>query len=270
MDTILKSFKTVLVPVDFSVNTEVAIAKTLALVERDTATIHLLHVLKPSPFYAGKAVYRERKRKLEEWRRSIEECAGLTVRCELLQGHSVQRSIRKSAESLRPDAIVIGQTAMHTGLSFARTMMPMALAQATGIPVLTVKPGALHNKTRTVVVPVTDAFPESKLQALEVLCRHGRPNIHLITLVNGKNGPSDFSAAALVHMFQWLKMRLHCPVEYAVVRGRNKAKAFLQYAEKINADVLLVHPEKETWIGWWNRHTSDVLPVGSKVQVLAV
>lgn len=270
MDTMGRSFRTVLVPVDFSVNTEVAIAKALALVDRDVAAIHLLHVLKPSLFDSSKAIYRDRKQKLDEWGLSIAKCTGLNIQCELQEAKSIHRAIRKAAEKLRPDAIVIGQTATHAGISFFRTILPMELAQATGIPVLTVKPGALHNKTRTVVVPVSDLFPESKLQALEVLCRYGRPNIHLITHANGKNGPSEFSASALVHMFQWLKMRLHCPVEYAVVSGENKARAILKYAEKMNADILLVHPEKETRIGWWNLHISDVLPGSSKVQVLAV
>lgn len=269
MDMMLKSFKTVLVPVDFSLNTEVAIAKTLALVDRESAAIHLLHVLKPGPFYNREAIYKEKKQKLDEWRQSVEECVGINVQSELRYDNSIHRAIRKTAEKWRPDAIVIGQTAMHTGFPFFRTVSPMTLALATGIPVLTVKPGALHKKMRTVVVPVSDTFPENKLRALEVLCKYGRPNIHLISLVNGKNGPSDFSASALVHVFQWLKMRLHCPVEYAVVNGENKAKAILKYAEKMNADVLLVHPEKETRIGWC-RHISDVLPGGSKVQVLAV
>ena len=39
------SFKTILVPVDFSVNTEVAVKKALVLAD-ETTTIHLLHVQK--------------------------------------------------------------------------------------------------------------------------------------------------------------------------------------------------------------------------------
>jgi len=44
----------------------------------------------------------------------------------------------------------------------------------------------------------------------------------------------------------------------------------LQYAEKNNADILLVYPKKETQLSWWNGHIPDVLPADSKVQVLAV
>jgi hypothetical protein len=146
----------------------------------------------------------------------------------------------------------------------------MRLAASTHIPVLTVKPGAMHNKAKTIVVPIADEIPEIKLHALEMLCKKARMNIHLITFVDDKNVPSEFSASALLQVYQSLKAKLHCPIEYAVMHGPNKAKAILQYAEKNNADILLVYPKKETQLSWWNRHISDVLPADSKVQVLAV
>ena len=80
----------------------------------------------------------------------------------------------------------------------------------------------------------------------------------------------DHNASALLQVYQWLKTSIHCPVEYAVLQGHNKAKAILAYAEKINADILLVHPETETKIGWLNKQISDVLPPASKMQVLAI
>jgi nucleotide-binding universal stress UspA family protein len=39
------SFKTILVPVDFSINTEVAVNKALEVADKEGATIHLMHVL---------------------------------------------------------------------------------------------------------------------------------------------------------------------------------------------------------------------------------
>lgn len=267
----LKAFKTILIPVDFSVNTEVAIAKTLALADREDATIYLLHVLQTVPFPNRRAAFAVSREKLEEWKVALEDCReGITVRYELRAASSVQQAIRQTAAELRPDVLVIGQSATHASFSLFRRVFPMKLALATGIPVLTVKPGSLHNKTKTVVVPVSDTLPESKMQALEVLCRNVKLNIHLITLVGDSHAPSDFSASTLLQMYQWLKTRLHCPVEYAVVHGGNKAKAILHYAEKMNADILLVQPEMETKIGWGDRHISDVLPRNSKMQVLAV
>jgi len=119
-------------------------------------------------------------------------------------------------------------------------------------------------------VPITDHLPLQKMHTLAILCRKGRPAIHLIAFSNNNSEPSEFSATALLQAYQKLKSTYHCPVEYSVVNGANKAKAILQYAEKIKADFLLVYPEKETRVGWTGTKICDVLPSFSKVQVLAV
>jgi nucleotide-binding universal stress UspA family protein len=267
----LKAFKTFLIPVDFSVNTEVAVARALNLIGQEKAVIHLLHVFRSFPLLNNTAAYAACVKKLEEWKVSLEECReGITAYVRLIEASSVQAGIRRTAEDLRPDVIIIGQSAMHNSFLVFRKMAPMRLAKATGIPVLTVKPGSLPHKAKTVVVPVDDGFPEGKMQALAILCQQAKLSIHLITFIDGRNVPSDFSASTLLQMYQWLKTTLHCPVVYSVVHGSNKAKAILQYAEKTGADILLVQSEKETKIGWGGRHISDVLPRGSKMQVLAV
>lgn len=266
----VEAFNTVLVPVDFSINTEVAIAKAVSLLDGEEAVIHLLHVFSSFSF-SGNSRYEDSERKLQQWKASIEDgWQGVSVQWHIRKGGSVQKIISQAVKELKPDLVVIGQSATHTGFSFFRPVLPMMLSTATGIPVLTVKPGALHRQTKTVVVPVADALPENKLQALELLCRKGRLNVHLVTFVNENNVAPEFSASVLLQMYQWLKSRLRCPVDYAVVHGTNKARALLQYTEKMNADILVVHSDVETRIGWGNRHISDVLPRGSKVQVLAL
>lgn len=267
----LQSFKNILVPVDFTLNTEVAISKTLELVDQEGAAIHLLHVCKTNYSFKkngneGSAV------KLNQWKESIEDYnPAIEVYCWLVEEGSVQRNIKEKAEEVEADLIVIGQTSSHHWLPLLKKVLPMQIGESTGIPVLTVKPGALHNRMKTVVVPISDDLPNIKMNVLETLNKKGKLNIHLITLVDDSNQPSDFSASALLQVYQWLKLKLHCPVEYSVVHhGNNRAKAILHYAEKNNADILLVHPEKETRIGWGNRHICDVIPPASKVQVLAV
>jgi nucleotide-binding universal stress UspA family protein len=266
----LQFLKNILVPVDFSVNTEVAVNKTLELIGQEEACIHLLHVNKAG-HPSTKDAHPEQEEKLNQWKQTIEDYhPSVTVRWWIEQNRSVQTAIKQKAKEINADLIVIGQTSAHYLLPLLKTVLPMRLASSTQIPVLTVKPGALGNRTKTVVVPIADEIPAIKLDALELLCKKTRLNIHLVTFVDEKNIPSEFSASSLLQVFQWLKSKLRCPVEYAVVHGTNKAKAILQYAEKKDADILLVYPKKETQLSWWNQHISDVLPAHSKVQVLAV
>lgn len=266
----LPSFKNILIPVDFTLNTEVAVNKTLELINYEGAVIHLLHVCKPGySFSKGRAGTDEKK--LNEWKDTIKDYyPEVTVQLWSVRSFSVQKAILKKAKDIGADLIVIAQTSRHNWLPVLKTVLPMRLATSTHIPVLTVKPGALHNRPKTIVVPITDEIPEIKVQALESLCKKTRLNIHLVTFVDGRNVLPEISASALLKVYQSLKTKLHCPVEYAVMHGQNKAKSLLQYAEKNNADILLVYPKKETQLGWWNCHIPDVLPADSKVQILAV
>jgi hypothetical protein len=63
---------------------------------------------------------------------------------------------------------------------------------------------------------------------------------------------------------------MHCTIECAVLKGYNKARAILDYAKRIDADMLLVNTKSETKIGSFNRHISNVLPAASRMQVLTL
>ena len=267
----LYAFKNILVLVDFTLNTEVAVTKALEVLDKEEKSfIHLLHVVKPTSFSVRDTLPAVEE-KVNKWKESIEEYnASTTVCCWIKKASPVQKTIKEAAHELNCDMIVIGQSSSHSWLPFLNTVLPMQLAEGSGIPVLTVKPGALHNKMRTIVVPITEHIEDIKLNALEILCRKGKLNVHLIAMMDENNLPVNDAASALLQVYQWLKVKLHCPIEYSVVSGTNKAKAILQYAEKCSADILLVDPEKETKIGWYNRHISDVLSPASKVQILAV
>jgi nucleotide-binding universal stress UspA family protein len=275
------SFKTILIPVDFSINTEVAINKALEVADKDGADIHLLHV---SDHTAYRFLTKDKKpgeliqktasptvqQMIQQWKNSIQETTPHTVYNWIQHHSSIQDSIEEKAQQLNADLIVIGKKSNHSWFPFLNTVIPSELAEVTGSAVLTVKPGSLHNKIKTLVVPVTGDIPKYKMEAIAALCKKNRLKVHLVSFVNGENIPADFSASTLLKLYQWLKEALHCPVEYAVLHGTNKAKAVLLYAEKVNADILLLNPTSETKMGWLNKHISDVLSPASKVQVLAV
>jgi nucleotide-binding universal stress UspA family protein len=274
-----QSFKTILVPVDFSINTEVAVRKALEVVDKFRGTIHLMHVnhqMKSNLISVVKKSYRDEpklpaEQLLLEWKRTIvDSIPTINVGISLEHHSSIQMSIEKKALQLKADLVVIGKKSNHFWLPFLNTVLPNELCEVTGSAVLTVKPGSLHNKIRTLVVPITTEVPRSKMDAIAALSRKTSLKVYLVTFSNENNIPADFSASALLKVYQWLKESIHCQVEYSVLHGSNKAKALMLFAEKINADVLLLDTSSETRVGWMNRHISDILEPGSKVQVLAL
>jgi nucleotide-binding universal stress UspA family protein len=274
-----QSFKTILLPVDFSINTQVAVNKAMEITERQLGHIHLLHVYPQInsnliPLTRRNHNYesvRSAEQKLLEWKLFIEgSTPSFKVTCSLERHSSIQRCIEQQAIQLQADLVIIGKNSYHFWLPFLNTVLPNELCEVTGSAVLTVKPGSLNNKIKTLVVPITTEVPRYKMDAITALSKKTSLKVYLVTFSNEQNIPADFSASALLKVYQWLKESIHCQVEYSVLHGNNKAKALMLFAEKINADVLLLDTSSETKVGWMNRHISDILEPGSRVQVLAL
>jgi hypothetical protein len=260
------SFHTILVPVDFSINTEVAVKKTLEIIDPGSSAVHLLHVARPG--LKGNSLLSIEK-KLNQWRTTIEETFPETsVFCDIEKTLNIQQCIQETGKKIMADLVVIGKNSKQTWFPLWSSIQPVKITDETGIPVLSVKPGALHNRIRTVVVPIADEVPRNKMAALEILCKRGNLHVHLITFNNGQE--LSGSTSALLKVFKWLKSSMKCYVEYSLLHGYCRAKSILEYAEKVNADILLVNPDSETKIGWLNRQLPDVISNTSKMQVLAI
>jgi nucleotide-binding universal stress UspA family protein len=275
-------FKKILVPLDLSINSESAVKKALELADEGTV-IHLFYV-KAAAFSAFAGVVKRYitaeeelpghsviEKKLEQWKRSIEETRDdIIVHTCMVEEESVQKAIEKKATQLAVDLIIIGKNSHHSWFPFFNTVAPGKLAQKTGIGVLTVKPGAIYNKIQTIVVPITNETVLHKREAIGAICRKFRVKVYLVIFINSNEEVAGLSSSfSLLQLYKWVRST-HSQAEYAVLHGNNKARAILNYAEKIGADMLLVQPEKETKISWLGAHISDALPAGSKMQVWAV
>lgn len=269
-------FNTILVPVDFSVNTEVAIVKALELTGNTVAIIHLLHVqrrdiLRDFINSNTNKVREKAQSKLDELSERIRKIRpDVQVSCWLTDNQSIEDAIVQKAERLGADLIIIGKHSSNSILTFSKTILSAQIAMASGIPVLTAKPGSLNSPVKTVVIPVGTAFPRRKLELLYALKHKPGFHIRLVSwLSHEKNDVS--SNESLLNTFRLLKTNWPGPVEYDVLRGHNQAKALLNYCNKVNADMLIVYPGVETKTGGLlNRHISDLLPPDSRTQVLAI
>jgi nucleotide-binding universal stress UspA family protein len=269
-------FKTILVPVDFSVNTTVAIDKALWLSEGNNCSIHLFYVHRRSwPLLPVKGKQKADEldliAKLELLKKEINERRPeIAVTTWLAWDKNLERAIARKANLLKASLIIIGKHSQHSWFPIFNSVVPSRLAETTDIPVLTVKPGAMESHTKTVIVPVSSEIDARKIAIMEALCRKSRIHIHLVAFLDTTTRSIDNQAGSFLNTFDWVKRNLHCPTKYAFVYGENKAKALLKYCRSVNADLLLVNPRSDTRIGWMNKHISDVLPAQSKTQVLSV
>lgn len=277
-------FNTILIPVDFTVNTEVAIAKGIELCEGPRPAIHLVHATGLHPTSAfeyckhliGLPVNKNdhtisvAKEQLGEWIEYIKSVrSDITTFDWITSSPSVELAIAKRAATIAPDLIIIGKNSQHSLLPFLNSVSPGRVAYRTGISVLTVKPGALAGTLKMVVVPVDSGFPEKKVAILNALGDRFFIHVRLLILVGRDDDPEKLQTS-LLDFCRVLKNRSLDNISYDVMRTDNKGWDILKYCRKVNADLLVVHPGSETRVGWLNKQISDELPVSSKTQILTV
>jgi len=264
------SFKNILIPIDLDLNSYVAVTKAVELADQ-SAKISLLRMQKPQRFFevGNDSGTREDIQALLE--QKIEDAQkDIVVTNKWLSGSNIQQQVEHFARRNEADLIVIGRNRSHTWFPFLNRIIPTKLAEKTGIAVLTVRPAvSCDQHVKTMVVPITGETYAHKMEIISAIRAKLRVRVFLVTFIEGDVENIEFSGSPLLKAYQWLKS-VHCPVEYSLLQGYNKARAILKYVEKVNADILLVKPESETRIGWPGKHISDVLPQTSKVQVWTV
>jgi nucleotide-binding universal stress UspA family protein len=279
MSTVLKN---ILVPVDFTVNTEVAVKKAIELAHTPESIIHLLHVKKYQSawnivFSKSKVsnIYKENykseaMRKLKEWQVAIKETIPQTTVIIYFYEGSVHDKILHLAEQIKPELIIIAKRRSRRFFELSNTVYPNRLAKSTICPVLTIMRKSLYCKIKTIVVPVRSFVPYRKIELAISFAKKDRAKIHVVTLQN-KMAAWNKDRNYLIETYFLLKSRLTNSVEYHVLNGTNLPKATLNYADHIGADMILANPWSETKIaGLTSKHINDLLSSSSKLQILSV
>jgi nucleotide-binding universal stress UspA family protein len=275
-----KWVRNILIPVDFSVNTDVAIEKGLDLAEIGS-TIHLLHVHRfdlplvlPAMHWASPilpADLEQTSQKLEQTKHQIESARpGINVCTWIIPGAPVQKEIEKKAIALGADLVIIGKRKYHPLFPLFNTVIPKKIIARTGIAVLAVKPESINSKTRTIVIPVFQQATYYKKDIVAAICNKLRLKIHLVTFSENAKGQKAANATFLLQVYQWLKAATNCSVEHELLAGNNKTDSIINYASRINADILLLHPEAEIKTGKITKYVEGGVSTARKLQVLAI
>ena len=267
------TFDKILIPVDFSVNTEIAVKKAVELVGSDETVIHLLHVVHPAKKTKNQFRIWVAERDLNQLKYTIQESGPhIKVRIHILLGHSIGQTIIECACMVNPNLIIIGKQNNHRRWLLSGSISPDIVAKRTNCPVLTVKPGSMDNRTRVIVLPIRDFLPERKLEWAVLLAKRFKAQVHLLA-VGEESGPKDgLLSQTFLKAYHHLREKLHHPIEYSAAPRHSPAKAALRYAELIMADMILVNPHTESGVSGFTgfRHISDLLARDSKIQVLDV
>jgi nucleotide-binding universal stress UspA family protein len=267
------TFDKILIPVDFSLNTEIAAKKAMELTGNDSAVIHLLHVIRLGKRATSQFRQWVAEKDLHQWKRNIQDASpNIRVKMHILHGHPVQQVIIECAKMLAPDLIILGKQNKHRRWLFSSNISPDILAKKSNCPVLTAKPGSLDNRTRVIVLPIRNFLPERKLEWAVLLAKKFKAQVHLLAVGENAETKDGLLSQTFLRAYHHLREKLHHPVEYSAAPRHNPARAALSYAELIMADMILVNPQTESRVSGLTgfRHISDLLNRDSKIQVLDV
>jgi nucleotide-binding universal stress UspA family protein len=270
-------FKKIIVPVDFTSNTEIAVAKSIELICSTGGTIYLLHVIKPKgilttrfinqPFiYGGKKgnYCKQVLRKLQEWKQAMQETiASSNVEAFTMEG-SVQDCIVDFSKQVNPDLILIGKKSSASLIKFSSSVYPNRIARLTKLPVLTVSSGSYHPKIKTIVVPVSSFIPTRKIELVDAFAENPRTTIDLVARMGDQHD-------VLLETYRILKSRLKNPIEYHFLKRDSFPLAAFKHAQSVGADMLFVNPYTESRISViTGKHINDMVKASSKLKILSV
>ncbi|MES1220751.1 MAG: universal stress protein, partial [Bacteroidota bacterium] len=229
--TLFQSFKNILVPVDFTLTTEIAVRKTIELIDPGNSAIHLVHIILPK--FSKNSDHNKIVAALLQWKTVINEIfPDVIVKMYIIQGKPVQEMITQKAEEIRPDLIIVAKNSNRKWFSFKKTIDAGKLATATHCAILAIKPGSVSNKIRSIVIPVASSIPARKLDMLVPLAARKKATVFLLSMMSEAHGFDDSSTShALIETYRMLKGEVNCQVYHKIISGNNVARAVLQFAK---------------------------------------
>lgn len=268
----LPYFKNILIPVDFTANTDAAVNHAIAVADAKNTIIHLLHV-NIGLFYVfnydlNSCFVLPQRNQIKQDEDIRERLTSIKRKILLLsptievltcidKGKTVQERVIDRAKIIEPDLIVISMRKGNSWPFLFAGLDCSAIAKATKCAILKVSPATVIGKMKTIVMPLQSFLPYRKLALLSLLTRNQKPTVHLLTMFNKNPDPVD--SEVFIDTYRSLSQAMHFPVNHKVAFGQNTARNILRYACDIKADLIMVNPSEETVISRISgRHITDL------------
>lgn len=277
-----KLFNKILVPVNFSRNTSLALDKAIQLANRFNCDVHLLHVQQPVfaiPFFPDGFLQGTSKtpptvKNLVQLRELEDRCKrklhdGLLISSSIESGNW-QSVLKQTIITAHIDLLVIPGHRKRSGSALIQRVDCNKLSQQTQCPVLTVTRGFNVGHLQNIVVPVDDFLPIRKLNAATYLCREMNGNIHLTGSGSGSRAVNE-QRKYLLKAYQLLSDYGHVNIHCSIPDNDDSPASTLSYAKEVKADLIVVNTGKESLLrGWWNKLMGNYLYRESDIPVLTI
>jgi len=270
----------ILVPIDFTGKNKWAIAKAIEIANSFDCNIHFVNIVHhnivpilpveasiftPYESHASRMDAYEKLKELSAFY-SNQLCGNGKIEISILEGNTVNK-LSGYIKQFEMDMIVIGLHRFNLVQRIVSSISISRLTKKTNVPVLVVGPGGLLCHFKKIILPLHEELSLQKIKMATMLGRMFRSTIYVVTLRKEDNVAEKIINEAL-EIVQSLST---IPVQGIILEGKNLAKTTLDFAKKINADLIMINPLKEFNLpGWWNKITNKILPYDSKIPVITI
>jgi len=270
----------ILVPVDFTGKNKWAIAKAIEIANNFNCNIHFVNIVHhniapilpvdasiftPYETFADRMNNYERLKELAA-RYSNQLCGNGKIEISVLEGNPGKRLI-DYIHDFEMDMIIIGVSRFNLAQRIISSVSISKLAKKTNVPVLAVGSGGLICHFKKIILPLHDEISLQKIKMATMLARTFRSTIYMVTLRKENNVAEKIIDEAL----ELVQSISTIPVQGIILEGKNLAKTTLDFAKKINADLIMINPLREFNLpGWWNRLTNKLLSYDSRIPVITM
>jgi nucleotide-binding universal stress UspA family protein len=246
----------IVIPVDFSEQSLIALNQTYNLAQATLSDITLLHVIDETLFHSMLSIFSDKeekeaayiadiKLKLEQIAKDVETSTGVAIKIRIEKG-KIYETVNKVAEELNAAFIVMG-TSGETTLKkkFIGSNSVRVIGEAP-CPVITIKGKHHRQGCETIVLPL-DLSKETKEKVGKCIeiANFFKSSVKVVTIVDTDD---EFLVNKLTRqMDQVLEFltenNIKCEGEF--FKSNDISDGVLEYAEKVSADLIIIMTQKE-------------------------
>lgn len=253
----------ILVPIDFSDQSLIALKQSYNLARLTKADLTLINVIDQSfhlPFFSvkeDKSIEKKIQKALEKLAEETTKESGIVVNILVVSG-KVYEEVHKAAKKLKCSFIIMGTNGSHGLKKFIGSNALRVIREAP-CPVISIKGKKHRTGCKTIVLPLdlTKETKEKVAKAIEIANLFGST----INLVSAITSDDEFIINKLkrqmnqVHEFV-LQHNVPCQIEF--LHGGDISEDTVEYAKKIKADLIMIMTQEETW--------TDIMFINSAAQ----
>ena len=262
----------ILVPVDFTTKNKWAITKAIEMANQMDCNLHLVNIVHPS-WTSSFTPYESHVDRMNSYDQlkdlavsySNQLCGNGKIEISLLEGNPVNK-LTEYIRDFDMDMVVMGLSGNLLQRVISSTSINR-ISRMTNVPVLAVGSKGLVHHFKKIILPLYDELSLRRLRMATTLARSFKSTIYMITLRNGNNTPEKILNEGL----GIVQSVSRTPVHGMILEGDNLAKSTIDFAKRINGDLIMINPAEEFKLpGWWNRLTNKLLSYGSGIPVMTM